>query len=485
MRARIIHRMLLGLACNTFVGAFVVGQPQSKLPEGTQIKSQLPSWEEPKGKAFSLQTPHSGRHFVPSHPVYKRWWPQRRRKRFMEGWYYRLTLVEEKISFAFIISIEDPGTASDLKLACIQVIGPHDEYLVQGDRDDTKFWAWKKQQGLGYTFEYKDKESGHERLRNRTALPREEWYNEVESGFQILPQHLLGHVKGHDGTKGGVLDGQGNPGECMFDFSFEPVAGWGDKDRTQKSTAGWLASFAVFEPHWQVTLADARATGSVRWKNRTFSFIDQPFYAEKNWGKALPMKWYWTQCNSFVGYTDKSNALAVTAGGGTRKVPFGQESLGMVSVHYNGTFYEAVPWTGSMDWKVDLWGRWVLYGKCTVGERKFEVEVTYEVNPEEDPGLVIRAPTPTDGMVYFARDTFNAHVTLSLWELVRDSSEKTWIRKPGPPIIDRATSSQGGAEIGGGPWWDGWENNSELKRPFKLMLQFPYRVRQLLRRNTS
>lgn len=401
----------------------------------------------------------------------------------MEGWYYRLTLTEVAISFAFIISIEDPGSAtSPLKLACMQVVGPDDEYLVQADPDDTKFWAWKHQQGLGYVFQYKDKESGHDRMSHRTILSKNEWDQEVESGFQILPSHLMGRIQGHDGTQGGVLDGQGFPGECSFDMKIDPIAGWGDINGTQQSTGGWLSSFAVFEPHWQVTLADARATGTVNWKGRIYSFENEPFYAEKNWGKALPEKWYWTQCNSFSGYTGHGNELSVTAGGGVRQIPFGQkEALGMVSVHYQGKFYEAVPWTGTMKWRVDTWRYWVLYGKCTEGGRKFEVEITYKVDPEKTPGLVFRAPTPTDGMVYFCRDTFEADVSLTLWELEWSEDENEFLRKIGKPLIDGATSSTGGAEVGGGPWWDTWENDSQLKRSFKFLLQFPYKVRQVFR----
>lgn len=204
--------------------------------------------------AFPQQTPHSGRHFVPSHPAYQRKmfgiFKRPRRKRFMEGWYYRLTIPEENVSFAFIISIEDPGTDSKLKLSCIQVVGPDDSYLVQADRDDSKFWAHKNQQALGCNFRYVSDEVSEE-MKYETALTQEQWKENVESGFQILPQQFLGRVDGHDGSQGGVLPGQGVPGFCEFDFSVEPLCGWG----SQKSTGGWLASYAVFEPHWQVTLA--------------------------------------------------------------------------------------------------------------------------------------------------------------------------------------------------------------------------------------
>jgi tocopherol cyclase len=206
--------------------------------------------------AYPQQTPHAGRHFWPSHPAFKRhrFW-KRRRRRFTEGWYYRLTLPEENVSFAFIISIEDPGTRSDLKLACIQVVGPQDTYLVQADRDDTKFWAFQHQQALGCTFDYTS-EDMEEETKLRTVLSPEEWKKGVQSGFQVLPNHWMGQIEGHDGSKGGVLPGQGIPGTCEFDFTVEPLCGWGSREEgNQKSTGGWLASYNVFEPHWQVTLA--------------------------------------------------------------------------------------------------------------------------------------------------------------------------------------------------------------------------------------
>lgn len=175
----------------------------------------------------------------------------------------------------------------------------------------------------------------------------------------------------------------------------------------------------------------------MEWNNTRYDFVDQPFYAEKNWGAALPSKWYWTQCNSFQGY----NQLSVTAGGGVRKVPFGQsESLGMIGIHHDGTFYEAVPWAnGFMDWNVTTWGYWNLTGRSTLGDRPFDVEVTYECDPETFPGLVFRAPTPDEGMVYFCRDTFEANVTLSLWDLESDGKEFVRVY---PPVIDQARSNQ-------------------------------------------
>jgi tocopherol cyclase len=468
----------------------LVFDDQPETPQDFAYDGRPGNLVEPKGKAFPLQTPHSGRHFLPSHPSYRRpFWKsllsgQKRNGRFTEGWYYRLTLPEEGVSFAIIISIEDPGCrpSSDLRLVCVQVIGPNDEYLVQVDRDDTLFWAWDKQQGLGCNFRYKSQYDTPDVKATTTALAPAEWKAKVASGFQILPTQFLGRIRGRDGTKGGLTnEGALQVNEkCDFDFSIDPVCGWGDADSIdQKSTAGWLASFSVFEPHWQVTLADARATGRISWKNKTYSFVNAPFYAEKNWGAALPSKWYWTQCNAFDGYEQ----LSVTAGGGIRKIPFGRrEALGMVSVHYNGKFYEAVPWSGAMNWKVDTWGSWALKGNCTYGERPFAVEITYECDPVETPGLVFRAPTQDEGMVRFCRDTFEAKTTLSLWLLEWNNQTKVFERKTGPPLIDQATSVQGGAEVGGGPWWDEWKSDSRVTQPIRALLQIPYRLQHAQQR---
>ena len=436
---------------------------------------------EPRGKAFPLQTPHSGRHFLPSHPAYRRWEncllsTQKRWGRFTEGWYYRLTIPDQHVSFAIIISIEDAGRSSkDLALACIQVVGPDDGYLCQVDRDDTKFWAWKKQQGLGCTFSFQPEYDTPDVRSTTTALDKKTWQEQVESGFQILPTEFLGRIRGRDGTTGSLFDESNRNMSCDFDFSINSLCGYGDADSNdQKSTAGWLASFAVFEPHWQVTIADARATGRITWNGTAYDFSDAPFYAEKNWGAALPMKWYWTQCNSFDGYEQ----LSVTAGGGIRKIPFGRESLGMVAIHYNGQLFKAVPWTGAMSWKVATWGSWELSGNSTFGERPFEVKVVYECDPNDTPGLVFRAPTPDEGMVRHCRDTFAANTTLTLWELVRNKETKAFERKEGPPLIDRARSSQGGAEVGGGPWWDEWKGDSVVKQPIRFLLRFPYHLQR-------
>jgi tocopherol cyclase len=421
-----------------------------------------------------LKPPHAGCHFQSTHPKSIETGLRKQKKRFFEGWYYRITIPQTNVSFAFIISIEDPFPGSSLSLVCHQIMGPNDEYLVQADQDHTKFWAYPHEQALGCIFE------GDPSIRQVAGIiDNFSDTSVVQSGFQYSPTRFQGILKGHDGSLGGVLEGQGASGSCTYDFSIEILSGYGDSYQGQKSTAGWLASYAVFEPHWQITVADARATGRIVWKDSiTYDFIDAPFYAEKNWGGSFPTKWYWCQCNSFTNYINSKCSLSVTTGGGIRKLPLGQkESLGMIAVHYNGTFYEATPWLGEMNWHVSSWGYWFMTGRSTGSQHPFEVQLQATCDV---PGVKLRAPTEYDGMVYFCRDSFLAKITLSLWELDYDPLSKSFSR--GKSILDEVTSDQAAVEIGGGPWWDDWKASSKMKQPMRGMVRLPYRLTNLRKR---
>lgn len=453
--------------------------------------------------AFPQQTPHSGCHYTDSHDEAlkkeKLWGKLRRsnipiigrsqnKRRFMEGWYYRVTLPDTRESFAFIFSIEDPHSKkysnpdengiskSPYTLSCCQIMGPDDSYLIKSDKRDTIYWSWKNSQGLGCTFEYFDE--NHEPT---TAMSPEKFRSDVKTGFQMLPFSLQGKIEGHDGIKGGLFndDNALETEYCSWDLNITPQCGWGGDSNSLKqySTAGWLASYPVFEPHWQITMALARASGTITWKGKTYNFKDMPFYAEKNWGGAFPIKWYWVQCNSFI---DQPN-LAVTAGGGTRKLPFlgTTEDLGMVGVHYEGVFYEAVPWTGTMSWKCAEWGEWILTGRCTEGPRKFEVELSTKCSA---PGVKLRAPVQ-NGMQFMCRDSFYGECTLSLYELVYDSQTKEYTR--GKLIVDKARSDTAAVEIGGGPWWDTWEGKSKMKNPARGLVKLPYVFQNAKRKITN
>ncbi|KAK1743467.1 tocopherol cyclase [Skeletonema marinoi] len=370
----------------------------------------------------------------------------------------------------------------------MQLLGPDDTYLVQSDEDDTKFWGWKYAQGLGCTFEWKEEEEIDDSAKQSiAAMTPEEWRDRVKTGFQILPFHLQGRLDGHDGTQGGVKSNQGVAGKAEYDISLRPVAGWGQypplssqlqhqnetstkQTYSQFSTAGWLAKFPVFEPHWQITMAHARATGSINWNGTVYEFKDAPFYGEKNWGGAFPTKWYWSQCNSFDDYPD----LSFTAGGGIRILPFSflpgkrTETLGLIGIHYQGSFYEFVPWTSESEWEVDPWGTWKFRGRCTDKGKKFEADIV--VTTDEDvPGVLLRAPTKDEGMQYFCRDSGFGNAVVSLCELEWDDNARDYIR---------ATSRQCTVEVGGGPWWSTWKVKSQMSPILKKLIRLPYAFRR-------
>jgi len=48
---------------------------------------------------------------------------------------------------------------------------------------------------------------------------------------------------------------------ARWEYSTKPVYGWGNVSSKQKATAGWLAAFPVFEPHWQICMAGGLSTG--------------------------------------------------------------------------------------------------------------------------------------------------------------------------------------------------------------------------------
>uniref|UniRef100_A0A7R9WVA5 Uncharacterized protein n=1 Tax=Craspedostauros australis TaxID=1486917 RepID=A0A7R9WVA5_9STRA len=126
-----------------------------------------------------------------------------------------------------------------------------------------------------------------------------------------------------------------------------------------------------------------------------------------------------------------------------------------------------------MQWDVSAWGQWKLSGRCTdaKNDKVFEAEVVAVCS--QDAGVVLRAPTQDEGLEYFCKDSFLAQTTLSLWELEYDATSKEYRR--GEVIIDKAVSSQGAVEVGGGPWWSPWRGVSRMKQPMKFLVGLPYR----------
>ncbi|MGK7876893.1 MAG: tocopherol cyclase family protein [Xenococcaceae cyanobacterium] len=348
-----------------------------------------------------LQTPHSGYHWDGSSD------------RFFEGWYFRVTLPQLGQTFGFMYSIEDPIGGKPHSGGAAQILGPEDQYLCRTFPDVSGFWGAKNFLGLGH------------------------W---GKTDLQILPQLLNpaqfeSHVQeGYQATATlhqGFIRDPGSQSYCRWLYQIKPVYGWGDPKLPQQSTAGWLSYLQIFEPGWQILMAHSLATGWIDWNDQRYEFTNAPAYSEKNWGRSFPQKWFWFNCNSFTDQPD----LALTAGGGRRRVLWWMESVALICLHYRGKFYEFVPWNSQVSWQIQPWGRWEMQAR----NHKFEVEITGTTN---QPGTPLRAPTE-QGLIFCCRDTMKGQLTLEL----RERQGKT---------ILKAHSSVCGLEVGGEPWDEPW-----------------------------
>lgn len=347
---------------------------------------------------IDCQTPHSGYHWDGSS------------RRFFEGWYYRVTLPTWGQTFAFMYSIEDPIGGQVYSGGAAQILGVDDEYLCRTFPNPQQFWAWRDRLGLG-----------HWRHGSAQYLEPETFEQSGIEGYQATATLNQGRL--HD-------PGSGRSAE--WHYQIKPIYGWGNSGKPQQSTAGWLSQFQIFEPGWQILMAHGLATGWIEWNGDRYEFTDAPAYSEKNWGGAFPTKWFWLNCNLFNDEPD----LALTAGGGRRGVLWWMESVAMVGIHYQGKFYEFVPWNSKVHWEIHPWGYWHM----TAENSHYHVELT---GTTTHPGTVLRAPTQ-EGLIYCCKDTMRGHVTLKL----RDRSN----------LILEAQSSVCGLEVGGLPWNEVWRS---------------------------
>lgn len=361
----------------------------------------------------TLETPHSGYHWDSS------------TRRFFEGWYYRITLPIHGQSFAFMYSIEDPRGGQPYSGGVAQILGPEDKYLCRTFPDVNKFWASRESLGLGHW--------GKTDLQIKPEyLEPQVFDSHIEEGYQATATLHQGYL--HD-------PGTGN--HCYWQYKIQPIYGWGNSDSIQKSTAGMLSFLPVFEPGWQILMAQGLATGWIDWNNQKYEFKNAPAYSEKNWGGAFPQKWFWINCNCFQGETD----LAITAGGGKRGVLWWIESVAMIGIHYRGKFYEFAPWNSQVNWHIEPWGNWKMQAKNS----QFEIELTGTTN---NPGTYVRTPT-AKGMAFCCRDTTHGELSLQLRELLGGNIDKNGNQRY--RIILEAQSSLCGLEVGGEPWDEVWQ----------------------------
>jgi tocopherol cyclase len=344
-----------------------------------------------------VQTPHSGYHWNGSDVG------------FFEGWYLRVTLPKIRESFAFMYSIEDPLQTSNRSGGAAQILGIEEQYLLCQFPDVSKFWAAKDYLGLGHW--------GETNLAIRPELLSiAEFDRHITQGYQVTATLHQGALPEQD---------------CRWCYHTIPVSGWGQPQQPQQATAGWLSYLPIFEPGWQILMAHGLATGWIEWRGERYEFHGTPAYAEKNWGCSFPEKWFWINCNSF----DETVGLAITAGGGRRKVLWATESVAMVGIHYRDRFYEFAPWNAEVHWQIEPWGRWQIQAT----NRDFRVELTGTTDLN---GTMVSTPTAS-GLVMCCRDTLKGLLSIDLQT------------RAGKQII-QAHSHVAGLEVGGEGWEQSW-----------------------------
>ncbi len=357
-----------------------------------------------------LQTPHSEYHWDGSS------------HRFFEGWYYRVTLPDCAQTFAFMYSIDDPIGGKPCSGGAAQVLGPDDQYLCRTFPRVDKFWGSEKSLALGHW--------------GKTTL-------EIPAQY-LSPGIFENHIQeGYQATatwNQGIIRDSASNFYCRWQYEIKPVYGWANTGAPQQSTAGWLSYLPIFEPGWQILMAHGLATGWIDWNGQRYEFADAPSYSEKNWGRAFPKKWFWLNCNSF----DNESDLALTAGGGRREVLWYTESAALIGIHYQGKFYEFVPWNSEVSWQIQPWGNWQMQAS----NPEYEVTLT---GTTDHPGTPLRAPTQ-EGLIFFCRDTMRGQLTLELRERRGGKSK----------IILKANSSVCGLEIGGSPWLESWIDSAKF-----------------------
>ncbi|KAL5698481.1 tocopherol cyclase [Ranunculus cassubicifolius] len=402
-----------------------------------------------------LRTPHSGYHFDGS------------TRKFFEGWYFKVSIPERRQSFCFMYTVENPVFRKKLSTVeqvtygprftgvGAQILGVDDKYICQFSEESHNFWGSRHELMLGNTFT-----AARNAPPPNREVPPQEFRDKVLEGFQVTPLWNQGSVRENVKTTYAQT-----VKSARWEYSTRPVYGWGDVSSKQKATAGWLAAFPVFEPHWQVCMAGGVSTGWIEWDGELFEFEDAPSYSEKNWGGAFPKKWFWVQCNKFEG---ADGEVALTAAGGLRELPGLNiyENAALIGVHYGGIFYEFVPWNGVVSWEIEPWGYW----KISADNQRYKVELEATT---KDPGTTLRAPTLDSGLAPACKDTCFGDIRLQIWERRDDGSK-------GKIILD-VKSEMAAVEVGGGSWFNTWTGETSPPELVKNALNVPVDVEGIFR----
>ncbi len=361
-----------------------------------------------------MNVPHAGFHGTLGIP---------KSQPFFEGWYTRVQVPQQEIGFAWMLAIED--AASGRGGGLIQVLGSIGEQEdlhwrsipgIQG------FWADPDRLAFGHW--------GTAKSPSPQLLPPEQFFDTVQTGYQ-LTQTL------HQG----IFTNPVSQAVTRWSYRIEPVYTYGIP---AQATMGIFSYLPVFEPGWQILMAQGWATGWVEWQGQRYLFERAPAYSEKNWGSAFPARWFWISCNTFPDRPD----LSLTCVGSRRGVLWWEDEVGMVALHgclgsHPGTtplFLDWKPETSQMSWQVDPWGSWQVEARGPAGILRLSGHT-------ERTGTAVMTPSLM-GMQYGCRDTLRGSLRMQWWR----QEGQVWVKE-----LD-ITSESACLEVGGTGTQSGWEH---------------------------
>ena len=127
---------------------------------------------------------------------------------------------------------------------------------------------------------------------------------------------------------------------------------------------GVFSAIPFLNQYWHPYYLGGRASGTVTYAGESWSFDNAKLYAERNWGKGFPLRWWWGQAHDF-GDADVSVAFS---GGLLSLGPIARDVNGVV-VRVGTTVIRMTPPTLVRSEIGD--NRWRIWGKS----RRYEIEL--------------------------------------------------------------------------------------------------------------
>ncbi len=328
------------------------------------------------------EVPHAGFHGSLGQP---------KSQPYFEGWYTRVQIPAQDLGFAWMLALLDSDRNSGGLMQILGSVGG-DEALwwrtlpgIQG------FWAASDRLALGHWGSESSKQTFPKPTIRPQLLDPNDFFAAVSTGYQFTANL-------HQGIGTDPATGE----RVRWCYRIQPLYTYGIPPQ---ATMGIFSYLPVFEPGWQILMAQGSASGWVEWQGERYGFEQAPTYAEKNWGSAFPGRWFWISCNTFPGWPE----LTLTCVGSRRGVLWWQDEVGMVALHGQGQagFLDWKPENSQMSWQVDPWGSWQVEAQGSAGWIRLTGQTQH-------PGAAVMTPSP-EGMIYSCRDTLRGSLRLEWW----------------------------------------------------------------------